>query len=176
MLFQHLQIVDVSQISLALIVPEVAKIRQIRFLWHDEGKAYLAYINNLEVLEQHLANPRHHYYFAKLEDDTIAGYLKLIFGAPIPDTPFSNAVSLDKIYLSEAAKGKGIGRLLMEFADQQAQLAKAEYLWLRVMDSNAYNLDFYAKNGYKTLYKRWLELANIKEEHRGIFTMVKNIQ
>lgn len=157
-------------------VVEETYLPYFRYLWHDEGVAYLAYINNLEVLEQHLTRPQHHYYFAKLEDDTIAGYLKLIFEAPIPDTPITNAVSLDKIYLSEAAKGRGIGKLLMEFADQQAQLAKAEYLWLRVMDSNAYNLDFYVKNGYKIVYKRWLELANIKEEYRGIFTMIKLLQ
>ena len=157
-------------------VVEETYLPYFRYLWHDEGTAYLAYINNLEVLAQHLAKPQHHYYFARLEDDTIAGYLKLIFDAPIPDTPFSHAVSLDKIYLTEAAKGKGIGKSLMEFADQQAQLAKAEYLWLRVMDSNAYNLDFYVKNGYKILYKRWLELANIKDEYRGIFTMLKSLK
>lgn len=157
-------------------VVEETYLPYFRYLWHDEGTAYLAYINNLGVLEQHLANPQHHYYFAKLEDDTIAGYLKLIFEAPIPDTHVVNAISLDKIYLSEAAKGKGIGKSLMEFADQQAQLAKVEYLWLRVMDSNAYNLDFYVKNGYKILYKRWLELANIKDEYRGIFTMLKSLQ
>lgn len=157
-------------------VVEETYLPYFRYLWHDEGKAYLAYINNGEVLEQHLAKPQHHYYFAKLEDDTIAGYLKLIFEAPIPDTHVVNAISLDKIYLSEAAKGKGIGKSLMEFADQQAQLAKVEYLWLRVMDSNAYNLDFYVKNGYKILYKRWLELANIKDEYRGIFTMLKSLQ
>ena len=156
-------------------VVEETYLPYFRYLWHDEGKAYLAYINNLEVLEQYLTNPQHHYYFARLEDDTIAGYLKLIFDAPIADTHLSNAVSLDKIYLTEAAKGRGIGRLLMEFADQQAQLAQADYLWLRVMDSNAYNLDFYVKNGYKILYKRWLDLANIKEEYRGIFTVIKNI-
>ena len=157
-------------------VVEETYLPYFRYLWHDEGTAYLAYINNVEVLAQHLAKPQHHYYFARLEDDTIAGYLKLIFDAPIPDTPFSHAVSLDKIYLTEAAKGKGIGKSLMEFADQQAQLAKAEYLWLRVMDSNAYNLDFYVKNGYKILYKRWLELANIKDEYRGIFTMLKSLK
>lgn len=156
-------------------VVEKTYLPYFHYLWHDEGAAYLAYINNVGALEQHLANPKHHYYFATLEDGTIAGYLKLIFGAPIPDTPFDNAVSLDKIYLSEAAKGKGVGKLLMKFADQQAQLAKAEYLWLRVMDSNAYNLDFYVKNEYKMLYKRWLELANIKEEYRGIFTMIKRL-
>lgn len=156
-------------------VVEETYLPYFRYLWHDEGAAYLAYINNVEVLEQHLANPRHHYYFARLEDGSIAGYLKLIFEAPIPDTPFSNAVSLDKIYLSEAAKGKGIGKLLMDFADEQARQAKAEYLWLRVMDSNVYNLDFYVKNGYKLLYKRWLELTNIKDEYRGIFTMIKRL-
>ncbi len=156
-------------------VVEETYLPYFRYLWHDEGKAYLAYINSLEVLEQHLANPKHHYYFARLEDGAIAGYLKLIFDAPIPDTPFRNAVSLDKIYLAEAAKGKGIGKILMDFADEQALQAKAEYLWLRVMDSNAYNLDFYVKNGYKMLYKRWLELANIKEEYRGIFTMLRSL-
>lgn len=156
-------------------VVEETYLPYFRYLWHDEGKAYLAYINNLGVLEQHLANPEHHYYFARLEDGAIAGYLKLIFDAPIPDTPFRNAVSLDKIYLAEAAKGKGIGKSLMDFADEQARQAKAEYLWLRVMDSNAYNLDFYVKNGYKMLYKRWLELANIKEEHRGIFTVMRRL-
>ena len=155
-------------------VVEETYLPYFRYLWHDEGKAYLAMINNLEVLEQHLANPTHHYYFASLEDGVIAGYLKLIFDAPIPDTPFKNAVSLDKIYLSEATKGQGIGKSLMDFADKKAQQANAEYLWLRVMDSNAYNLDFYMKNGYKILYKRWLELANIKEEYRGIFTMIKS--
>lgn len=163
---------------------EIATLQQIveqtylpyfRYLWHDEGQAYLAKINNREVLQRHLSKPARAYYFARLEDGTIAGYLKLIDSAPIPDTPFQQAMCLDKLYLTEAARGKGIGRALMEFADEQATLQGADYLWLRVMDSNAYNLDFYIKNGYKILCKRWLDLANIKESHRGIFTMLKRL-
>lgn len=146
-----------------------------RYLWHDEGQAYLAKINNLEVLQQDLSKPAHAYYFARLEDGTIAGYLKLIAPAPVPDTPFQQAMCLDKLYLTEAARGKGVGKALMEFADAQARLQGTHYLWLRVMDSNAYNLDFYVKNGYKILCKRWLDLANIKAEQRGIFTMVKRL-
>lgn len=145
-----------------------------RYLWHDKGKSYLAMINNLEVLQWHLSRPGYTYYFARLEDDSIAGYLKLIHPAPIPDTPFQQAMCLDKIYLTEAARGKGVGRALMTFADKQAKNAGAPYLWLRVMDSNTYNLDFYTKNSYKILYKRWLNLENIKTEYRGIFTMIKN--
>lgn len=146
-----------------------------RYLWHDEGKSYLAMINNLEILQRHLARPGHSYYFARLENGSIAGYLKLIAPAPVPDTPFQQAMCLDKIYLTEVARGKGVGRALMEFADEQARQAQVPYLWLRVMDSNAYNLNFYTKNGYKILYKRWLDLANIKDEYRGIFTVLKRL-
>lgn len=163
---------------------EIATLQQIveqtylpyfRYLWHDEGQSYLATINNLDVLQQHLCQPGYVYYFARLEDGRIAGYLKLITPAPIPDTSFQQALCLDKIYLSEAARGKGVGRALMAFADEQAKQAQVPYLWLRVMDSNAYNLDFYAKNGYKILYKRWLDLENIKAEYRGIFTVFKRL-
>lgn len=146
-----------------------------RYLWHDEGKSYLAMINNLEILQRHLAKPGYTYYFARFADGSIVGYLKLIYPAPIPDTPFREAMCLDKIYLTEAARGKGVGRALMAFANEQARHAQVPYLWLRVMDSNAYNLDFYAKNGYKILYKRWLDLANIKAKYRGIFTVLKRL-
>lgn len=156
-------------------VVEETYLPYFRYLWHDEGKDYLAGINNSSILQQHLANPLHRYYFARTDRGEIVGYLKLIFSAPVPDTDFVNAVCLDKIYLSEAAKGKGIGKMLMTFADAQSRKARAEFLWLRVMDSNAYNLGFYAKNGFSMLYKRFLDFSLIKEEYRGIFTMLKRL-
>ena len=167
--------VSPKEILILQKVVEETYLPYFRHLWHDEGRAYLANINNLDALQHHLSNPSHQYYFARTEHREIAGYLKLIFAAPVPDTDFVNAVCLDKIYLSEAAKGKGIGKMLMTFADAQAREARAECLWLRVMDSNAYNLDFYAKNGFSILYKRFLDFSLIKDEYRGIFTMLKKL-
>jgi GNAT superfamily N-acetyltransferase len=155
-------------------VVEETYLPYFRYLWEDEGQNYLLNINNLSILEQQLARPQNHYFFARLGNGDIAGYLKLIFSAPVPDTPLQNAICLDKIYLTEAARGQGVGKLLMEFTEQQAQEAQADYLWLRVMDSNPYNLAFYVKHGYRFLYKRWLDLAYIKAEYRGIFTMLKS--
>jgi ribosomal protein S18 acetylase RimI-like enzyme len=63
----------------------------------------------------------------------------------------------------------------MDFAQQQAVQANADYQWLRVMESNAYNLDFYAKNGFSILYKRILDLPNMKAEYCGIYTMVREL-
>jgi GNAT superfamily N-acetyltransferase len=170
-----IEMVSASEITTLQQVVEATYLPYFRHFWHDEGKSYLGSINSLDVLERHLNNPLHRYYFARLEDGSIGGYLKLIFDAPIPDTDFFNAVCLDKIYLSEAAKGRGIGKILMDFALQQALQAKADYQWLRVMDSNAYNLDFYAKNGFSILYKRILDLPNMKAEYCGIYTMVREL-
>ena len=170
-----IELVAASEIMTLQQLVETTYLPYFRDHWYDDGKSYLDSINNLAVLEQHLQNPLHRYYFARLEDGSIGGYLKLIFDAPVPDTDILNAVCLDKIYLSEAVKGKGVGKTLMNFALQQALQAKADYLWLRAMESSAYNLDFYAKNGFSILYKRWLDLPNMKAEFCGIYTMIRGL-
>ncbi|AEE50918.1 GNAT family N-acetyltransferase [Haliscomenobacter hydrossis] len=148
-----------------------------RYLWHDEGKAYLAAMNDLFVLNQHLQNPFNQYYFACNEQGEILGYLKIILFAPVPEEDLPLALCIDKLYLYEAARGKGIGKALMNFAETKAREEDPQIncLWLRVMDSNPYNLDFYAKHGFNVLHKRWLDLPQMKEEYRGILTMVKKI-
>ena len=158
-------------------VVEETYLPYFRYLWHDEGKAYLSAMNDLLVLKQHLHNPFHQYYFARNEQGEILGYLKIILFAPVPEEDIPVALCIDKLYLYEVARGKGIGKALMNFAETKAWEGDPHinYLWLRVMDSNPYNLEFYAKHGFDILHKRWLDLPQIKEEYRGIFTMIKKL-
>jgi N-acetylglutamate synthase-like GNAT family acetyltransferase len=60
----------------------------------------------------------------------------------------SNKMKIDKLYLNESCRGKGYGKLLIQFAEEQAKQLKASSIFLNVNRFNA-SFDFYTKMGFE---------------------------
>lgn len=81
-----------------------------------------------------------------LRDETgIAGLLVLI--------PEEKAMLLDNIAVSPAAQGKGYGRLLMDFAEEEAKRAGYDAIRLYTHERMTENQAIYAKRGYAETHR-----------------------
>jgi len=78
-------------------------------------------------------------FYAFVEEGTWCGYLKV---------NCTDSFELERIYVLQAHQGKGIGKLLMDFAIQEAKNAGFEKLWLGVWEHNHKAIAFYESLGF----------------------------
>ncbi|MGY6274044.1 GNAT family N-acetyltransferase [Methylomonas sp. MgM2] len=81
------------------------------------------------------------YYLASIEHLSV-GYMSLI-----PDSE-KNEMMISKIYLKRSARGVGIGKSLLDFAEQKCVKDKIGRLWLTVNRFNAGSISWYQYRGF----------------------------
>ncbi len=94
-----------------------------------------------------LTNPDSEFYFAMNEDD-IAGYLKLNFNNAQTEFQDKNALEIERIYVSGEHHGKHIGRQMLDFAVDIAA-KQFDYVWLGVWEHNHKAIGFYEHHGFE---------------------------
>ena len=88
------------------------------------------------------------FYLAYLKDKVIA-YLKLNTGEAQTEEQGNESIEIQRIYVLAECKGKGIGSLLMQIAEEEASKANCKRIWLGVWEHNDDAIAFYTKKGYK---------------------------
>lgn len=66
---------------------------------------------------------------------------------------FTNCAELQKIYLVDAAKGQGMGRYLLQIAEDFAQKAGYQHLYLETHTNLETAIRLYEKNGFRRMEK-----------------------
>lgn len=84
-----------------------------------------------DKLAVELSNPSSAFYFAQHEGNVI-GYLKLNWGDTQTELKDSNAVEIERIYVSKDYHGKKVGQILYDKAIDIARDRNAKYVWLGV--------------------------------------------
>ncbi|HVZ26850.1 MAG TPA: GNAT family N-acetyltransferase [Sediminibacterium sp.] len=135
--------------------------------WYMHHHAYREDLLAAEIRADHCAT-----YFL-LENSLPVGYLKLVWQEPI--SAKNGILEIERIYLSEAAKGRGYGRKLMEFAETQASLTGIQTLRLKAMDSSLDAIRFYTHLGYKQIGKYYLCFPLMLPAYRGMVILEKQI-
>ena len=110
-------------------------------------KQYLEESFSPERLTRELINSNAEFYLATFGHDVV-GYLKVNFGEAQTELKDSNAVEIERIYVSKAFHGKKVGQMLYEKALNIAHERKSDYLWLGVWEKNLRAIAFYQKNGF----------------------------
>lgn len=111
-------------------------------------KAYLEKAFNTDQLRSELSNPESFFYFVK-EEDKILGYLKLNTKTAQTDQVLDSSLEIERIYLTQEAQGKGIGKLLMDFSIAEAKRRNLLCLWLGVWEKNEKAIAFYKSYGFE---------------------------
>ncbi|TAH21001.1 MAG: GNAT family N-acetyltransferase [Cytophagales bacterium] len=145
------------------------------YLWHEQGEWYQREKYNAAQLRREIENPNSKFYFIFLEGEPV-GYLKINLNAALPDYPHPNGLEVERIYLLKEVQGKGLGKALMDFAVEQAKLLRKTHLFLYVMDSSTDSIKFYQKMGFEKAGRKYLTFEQMKEEYRGMYSMVKNLE
>ena len=96
----------------------------------------------------YLAKPKERGYFVALEDGVLLG------GVGFAEFPsLVGAVEMQKLYLSDAAKGKGIGKKLFEMAECAAQKAGYRRAYLETHSNLKVAIALYQKENFTEIPK-----------------------
>lgn len=136
-------------------------------LWHDAGAWYIARSFSPDVLRRELENSNARFYFVYLGEEPV-GFLKLNTHRPSPCHETANAMELERIYLTKAVTGQGIGKACIQFVVDQARQLHKQLVWLKSMDSSHDALAFYRKMGFVPCDTDRLTFGVMKEEFRGM--------
>ncbi len=111
-------------------------------------EAYSSIAFTPQKMREELSNPNSEFYFA-LDDDEIAGYLKLNFKDAQNEFKEDNSLEVERIYVSAQHHGKHIGRLLLNFSVDIALQRQLDYIWLGVWEHNHKAIGFYQHHGFE---------------------------
>ena len=96
----------------------------------------------------YLAKPKERGYFVASEDGVLLG------GVGFAEFPaLDGAAELQKLYLSDAAKGKGLGKKLFETAEAAAQKAGYRRAYLETHSNLTVAIALYQKENFKEIPK-----------------------
>jgi diamine N-acetyltransferase len=141
--------------------------------WYDGGEWYLHTFLSAERLQQELQTQDAHFYLIVYQEAAV-GFLKLNRNKPLPYSE-QNALELERIYLTKAVSGKGIGTAVMHWVFDFAAQEKAALLWLKVMDTAPDAVRFYEKLGFKICGTHQVDFPQKKEGLRGMYLMCKSL-
>lgn len=114
----------------------------------SQMEAYLSKAFHEDRLKDELATPDSNFYFLR-EGDQILGYLKLNTKVAQSDQVLDNALEIERIYVTGEAQGKGLGKLLLQFALEQAKEKGLICIWLGVWEKNEKAIAFYEHHGFE---------------------------
>ena len=141
-------------------------------LWKEGGAWYIEKSFSVNNLEKELADTNAWFFLVYYLNEAV-GFIKLNIDAPLPGQEDNNAMELERIYLTKAASGKGIGTFLLNYSFEVAAEKSKKIIWLKAMDSSAEAISFYTKMGFEICGTAHLDFPQMKEEFKGMFVMKK---
>ena len=93
-------------------------------------------------------------------DNALAGYLKINYSPAQSDINDPDSVEIERIYVKKEFKGKGLGKQLMDYAEELAVKAGKKYLWLGVWEKNKDAISFYKYIKYKITGEHQFKVGN----------------
>jgi diamine N-acetyltransferase len=116
----------------------------------DELADYCLRFFNLEMVRKELENPKLTYLIAEFEGNAV-GFAELREGKKIECMEGKNAIEIQRIYVIEPMKGKGIGKALIEKCCEIGREKGYKTIWLGVWDKNVEAQKFYQKIGMENV-------------------------
>jgi len=88
------------------------------------------------------------YFYFLLEGEKEIGYLKLNIGLAQTEPKYPNGLEIERIYISSAFQGNGLGSTMMDFSISKAKELKKSPIWLGVWEHNQGAIRFYQRYGF----------------------------
>jgi len=107
----------------------------------------------MEQLMEEVGAPRNTFLLAWLGEE-VAGYARLYEGSELPhELSGTTAIEISRIYATQEAIGKGVGKALMEACIEIAREKGTTWIWLAVWEHNGRAIAFYEKMGFEIFGK-----------------------
>ena len=92
---------------------------------------YLTENMSEDKLRTELSNDQSAFFLAEA-DTNVIGYMKINQGSAQTENKYEHALEIERIYVLHAYHGKGIGKMMLDFAMEHARSMKADVVWLGV--------------------------------------------
>ena len=109
--------------------------------------AYAVQTFNEEKIIKELNNKNISFYIIESQNEKV-GYAKTVIGQGPSELIFRPSLEIEKLYVTQTFKGKGLGKMLFEHIKINAIKDGNKSLWLGVYDQNMAAIDFYLKLGF----------------------------
>lgn len=170
--------IEKATLSDAAILSHLAKaIYQENYmhLWLPGGADWYMnqYAYSIAQIELELADSNNAYYLL-LEDLEPVGYLKLVLCSNLSGYDPADALEIERIYLLEKWKGRGLGKKMIQLAFDTALALDKKVIFLKAMDSSQEAIAFYQHQGYSVCDTFSLPMptfALMKESYRGMLVL-----
>ncbi|HXL57232.1 MAG TPA: GNAT family N-acetyltransferase [Chitinophagaceae bacterium] len=164
--------IGVADVALLSDVATRAYSDHYTHLWYDGGKWYIEKSFSAENLIHELEDINAWFFIIYYNKEAV-GFLKLNINTPLPSEENTNALELERIYLTKAVTEKRIGKYLLEHIFKIAKEKNKKLVWLKVMDSSTGAIQFYKKMGFEICSTYQLPFEIMKPEFRGMYVMKK---
>lgn len=122
-------------------------------------KRFLAEDYETGKLIEEIKCPDSRFYFLLVTGE-IAGYLKINVGNAQTEKLRENALEVERIYLRTNFQHRGLGNVLLDFAEERAREEGKDYLWLGVYEKNIPAQHFYKRHGFEKVSEHTFQVGN----------------
>lgn len=116
----------------------------------DLLRAYVTDTFSEEKITMEIQKDTVTFYISEYQNEKV-GYAKTVAGTGPKELNFTPSLEIEKLYVNESIKGKGLGKLLLNHIKIEAMKAGNKSLWLSVYDHNTAAIEFYLKMGFKKI-------------------------
>ncbi len=110
-------------------------------------------------LVKEIENPNSRFYFLMVQNG-IAGYLKINVGDAQTEHLRENALEVERIYLRSSFQHRGLGNVLLDFAEKTAREEGKDYMWLGVYEKNVPAQHFYKRHGFSKVSQHTFQVGS----------------
>ncbi len=96
---------------------------------------------SVQKIDELFSNPLY-YCYTVLNEDSVIGWMKLY------DNKIEKKFYLSSLYIHPDFQGSGIGKELIQIAEQKAVELNYSYIWVGVMEQNINAMNWYKKLGF----------------------------
>lgn len=130
--------------------PYTAPNDMVRFLEEDYETVKLV---------KEIENPNSRFYFLMVQNE-IAGYLKINVGDAQTEHLRENALEVERIYLRSSFQHRGLGNVLLDFAEKTAREEGKDYMWLGVYEKKVPAQHFYKRHGFSKVSQHTFQVGS----------------
>lgn len=125
----------------------------------NDMKRFLKEDYEAEKLRREINNPDSRFFFLIVQDQ-VAGYLKINDGDAQTESVKPNAMEVERIYLRSTFQHKGLGLVLIKYAEKIARKENKDYMWLGVYEHNQVAQKFYARDGFQRVGQHTFQVGS----------------
>jgi GNAT superfamily N-acetyltransferase len=145
------------------------------YFWEDAGNWYVNSQYSRENILKELQQDNADYYFVVYKEELV-GNFRIIWDEFLPDLEEELlSVKLHRVYLHNKTQGKGIGKVLLKWLENEAIKKQYELIWLDAMDEKPQAFSFYKKLGYQYHSHCFLPFDLLYDKYRKMSQLYKKL-